>query len=514
MIISAEKVAKGILHTTDSRLKRKEHLTPEWAQARYESRKTLGIHDYAFFYRSDVIDFAETHNLTLKEMSLLALIHDRSPRPDDASELEKTQEQIADIKTKLESAQAEYDAEFDRCKRQNLKTPLESKFNIPHLRHRLNDYQEKEESIADRITTGCWYETSRTRRRFCSTVGIQSRQYYKIRKKLLDLGAIILFDDKNLSERIEYTTAYRSTLERKEEKGVFYRIHADFRIFGYFDPAEFDVDCTLLDKAFLSICYQWLLPIKKQAKVTDARSIDAPYDAKGGGHYGHHRSCVEYDLLHGENRFSNAFDEQHSIMQMHTKTFCRLLRCSAKTVTRLRKKWSFLIKQHRIYGHSSTYHFVFDKEVLKNSYVEDETLLDPFFDAWKSPADELNNRVNLLLNAGNKEIQQEQDNVIAPALVEEYATLNLENAVAQFPEFSPKAQRFSELGLAIHLAQRKLGRPLNFAKPVDVYAGYLKRHPERDPVFIRQEQERIQLAQERERYWHEMCTPKITASIF
>ena len=423
--------------------------------------------DYYFFFRTDVIDYANDHKLILTERALLALIQDHSPRDGDGDELVKSIDRLKELYPLIDEAEKKAIA-ANKAAGKEYKFDQLTGFGLGRLYAERKELNRKIESLNHRISHGVWYDTPNSRKRFCDSVGIKERQFYRIKKHLLDIGAI---------QHNQYNNSYRADIPRTE-KGSFFRVLSDFRIFGYFDSDEFNVPMDFLDKCYLSYIHQRMNP--KHPNPNAHYAGESRFDHK----YNFNRQCSE-EPLNGETPFSLAFREHFTELQISDKTFCRVLGCCPSTLNKLRKKWQFLIKTKRHYQRPTTYHFLFDQKVFFDSFLQDREYLDPFFDAQVDPNPHLNNHLNELFNAPSAERQAEQDAVISPEIVSEFRHLRDElqehlSTDKPYEQF-PKQTRFEDLELLLQPAFKQFD--VLYMK-VDLYAEYLKRHPERDPVKI------------------------------
>ena len=449
----------------------------------------------AFSFRSDVLIAADEHNLTIKEMALLALIHDRTKRPDDTKEFEKTKAKADQIEKDFLHATQQYQAAVNAWNALPMYTPTgertpppsKRKYRLQHLERRLNEYQKKADSIEHRIKWGCWFDSQGNRTRFCDTVGIKVRQFQKIKKKLLDLGLIVRDDLIALASRTS-SPAYVSKLTRRHEHRTHYTVPSNFKIFGYFDPNVFDVTCTFRDKCYLSIIYLLMLGQSKKPTGKLEGDLDPAYVRKGSTRRLQHKLCRMQKK--DEPEFIRAFDEDWGNVFVGSKHLCEILCCSPTTLTKLRKKWAFLIEQFRRQKKTSMSVFTFDKRLIVSRYQQDETYFDEFIDRLVQPVPELFERLDAVLNAGNSDELENQNKVIAPEIVNEYMELAHADKTENFiyvenldGQKAAKRDRWYKLNEMMEGVMLKLGS-VQIYRTYNVWQSYLSRNPHKDPNYV------------------------------
>ena len=499
MEFTAQYFAEQLLAVT----KGQKNLTPEVKRAVKKARKDMGIHDYSFSFRSDVLIYAEEHGLTIKETALLALIHDKTKRPDDVKELEKTKKMIEAIDKDLAQAIKDYDTALAKSYKEaaargelmSTVPPTRRAFNIPQFLHRLKEYGRKHDSINYRINWGAWYDSPKNRTRFCETVGIKTRQFQKIKKKLLDIGAIA--HETAIQAATQSTNpAYVSKVPRNNKHQSYYTILSDFQVFGYIPPEKLNVEVTLLDKAFLSVIYLFMLGKDnettkgKDKKATSSESnpegqIDPAYVRKYSVRQRQHKRCRK-------NVKTDGLGEDWKDFHVGTRHFCEILRCSPTTLTALRKKWSFIVTQVRRPKRTSLYYFKLDRERLKKEYPLNETCLDAFYDGFREPMLELFDRIDTILNGEeNLEKLKKQSEYISHEEANEYKRLCQENETEKFLNSSElgtaratKRERWYELNAKAGAAARELNT-VGILSSHNTWQSYLKRNPHRFPDIMR-----------------------------
>ena len=490
-------------------LKGQKTLTPELKRAKAKVRRDLGIPDYSFYFRSDVLATAKYHNLTLKETALLALIHDKTHRPDDFKELEKTRQTLEKLGVDLNTACKKYEEAVNAwtiapCKTDRfgneIPMPKKRKFNIPHLEHTAKEYKSKLDSIQFRIDRGAWFDSPKNRTRFCETVEVKTRQFQKIKRKLLDKG-LIAENTLIMAATGSTAMAYVSNVPRNESFGTHYTVLSDYKIFGYFSLDVFpNMNVTLLDKCYLNIIYALMLAQSDAPQSKADGEIDPAYVRKGSSRKKMHDACRKDPTL------VNAYDEDWGNVYIGSRHLCDVLRCSPSTLTALRKKWAHVITQVRRHRQTSRSYFLFDKKRMISEYRNDEKYFDEFFNHMDKPNFELFARLDSILNAENADKLEAQNKVIAPEIIEEYYRLeeddkieHFKNCAAQDTPAAQKLQRWTDLSNMIIEACRHLNTSLHY-RTVNVWQSYLKRHPQKDPnyhIILKQQQEQRQQLWER-----------------
>jgi len=278
--------------------------TPEIKQAREKAKRDVGRQNYSIFFRGDVIAAGETHDLTLTEMAMLALVHDRSGRPDDSAEIAETSMQHAEIGMKLAEAREKFEYACNAVPKMcPERLPSPSKFQIPFLEKRYMEYGRKIACIKHRLENGAWYITPKNRQRFCDTVGIKKRQFQRVKAKLLQLG-LIKIRPTDGNECDTRATGLVSNIPRVESEKKFFKVHSKFTIFGYFTEYDFNVPCSFIDKCYLSIMYQRMVSNGVKKEPCRKTTINPAYTPKRTVNRDVHYECLSYDVEAGENRFA------------------------------------------------------------------------------------------------------------------------------------------------------------------------------------------------------------------